>query len=69
MLSITDRSKKSDGTTPVSAVNDSGSENRLSELIRLVDKRKKMIQDRDKNARTESPFQVAKSDKITDRVQ
>jgi hypothetical protein len=37
------------GSTPASAVNDSGSENRLSELVRLVDKRKKMIQDRERS--------------------
>lgn len=53
-----DRSKNhpSEANTPVSAVNDSGSENRLSELMRLVDKRKRMIQDRERNLRQESPF-------------
>lgn len=46
-----DRSKNqaSEGTMPASAINDSGSENRLSELVRLVDKRKRMILERERN--------------------
>jgi hypothetical protein len=66
-----DRSKNpaSETNTPASQINDSGSENRLSELVRLVDKRKRMIQERERNlGRHESPFQNAKSDKVTNRL-
>lgn len=65
MIIHSDRSRPSEVATPVS--NESGSENRLSELVRLVDRRKRMIQEREKNmSKQESPN--AKSDRVVTRA-
>lgn len=67
-----DRSKEK-SETPGSGINDSASENnRLSELVRLVDKRKKMMQERERNMlRTDGnqfENQNPKSHKVGNRI-